>query len=132
MRAATTKMRLRALAADVKKKFFWDKKLLRSLPLDDRVQAMKANPDPASAGARMRRRRQALNISQAELAAHSRVTPETISRWEVGATSPSVDDLAAVLAALGCTPAEFWSDAPPPCPVCGQDMPDGGTAAGGR
>ncbi len=93
---------------------------------------MKANPDPVSAGARIRRRRRALEFSQAELASRSGYTPETICRWEVGATSPSVDDLAAVLVALGCTPAEFWSDAPPPCPTCGQDMPGDGSGAGGR
>lgn len=57
--------------------------------------------------ANVRRRRQALGLTQDELAARLHVTRQAVSGWERGKTQPDLDTLAALAQALGTRPADL-------------------------
>lgn len=57
----------------------------------------------------IKRKRQSLGITQAELANILGVSPSTISMWEVGKSHPRVTLLPRVAEILGCTVDELLS-----------------------
>lgn len=67
---------------------------------------------------RVRRRRQALKISQEKLANEARCSSSTITRLERGVTVPDTDTLENIAAALGVTLSELLGE-PAPLPSTG-------------
>ena len=55
-------------------------------------------------------RREALHLSQEDLAAKANVSRVSIARYEAGERIPSVDVAARIAAALGCTVDELIHD----------------------
>lgn len=65
--------------------------------------------DPARFGEILKDARQGLGLSQAQIAAEIGVTPQAVSQWERGTSSPDLENLRALAKALGVasTPAEL-------------------------
>jgi transcriptional regulator with XRE-family HTH domain len=60
-------------------------------------------------GLRLRALREAARISVEELAARLEVKPATVYHYETGRRDPGVGRLPAIIAALGCAPADLLS-----------------------
>lgn len=59
---------------------------------------------------RIRARREALGISQAELARRVGVVKMSVSQWERGETMPTADKLPTIAAVLECEVVELYDD----------------------
>lgn len=68
------------------------------------------DPFDIALGARIRARREALRITQAQLATAADVTFQQIQKYERGVNRVSASRLALIAAALQAHPAEFFSD----------------------
>ena len=66
-----------------------------------------------SVGARLRSRRLALGLSQAELAEIAKLSTEFVSRLERGRALPALPTLMVLCGALGCTPDDLLLDRRP-------------------
>lgn len=64
---------------------------------------------------RLRELREAVGISQREVARRLKVTPGAVAKWELGYTQPTMDNILALASLLGCT-----TDALLGCPGAGQ------------
>jgi transcriptional regulator with XRE-family HTH domain len=79
------------------------------MPIMLRNPVAKKRPKSAF-GARLKARREAAGISQAELARQSGVHAVTISRLESGLLDPALSTIEALAAALGISAASLVSD----------------------
>lgn len=68
------------------------------------------DPFDIALGARIRARREALRITQAQLATAAEVTFQQIQKYERGVNRVSASRLALIATALQAHPAEFFSD----------------------
>ena len=66
---------------------------------------------------RLKEKRLALGLTQAELAKRSDVTLNYIGRLEAAGAAPGIDLLSRLAEALGTTPADLLPFAPPPDPA---------------
>jgi len=71
------------------------------------------NPIDVAIGARIRARREALRVTQAQLADAADVTFQQIQKYERGVNRVSASRLALIAAFLKAHPAEFYSDDAP-------------------
>lgn len=51
-------------------------------------------------------------LTKAELARQVGVSPEAVSQWESGATTPTTANLAKIVGAIGVTMQVFWGEPP--------------------
>lgn len=73
-----------------------------------RSALLSAPPEMPRHASRVRRAREARGLTQAELSQRTGITPQTISRVETGAGSPSRKTLSRLALSLGVEPAYLW------------------------
>lgn len=68
------------------------------------------SPEPHEIGARLTAGRKQRGFSQTALAAILDVDQKTVSRWELGATTPNAIQLIAICRALGIDPGDVLAE----------------------
>lgn len=66
------------------------------------------DPSPETFPARLARLRRRAGLSQSELARRCSLSRQQVRNYEAGASEPTLSRLAALAAAIGCKPADFF------------------------